>query len=101
MKNMFIRVFASGLVFLSFFTGYAEAGESKTLAVSCTIPAIPGVNVPLPGAQAPKVTAAEERNQKEQNETKESSPIVVAQQEETISRNEMQNGVLMQTVYSR
>lgn len=102
MKNLFLRILAIELVLLSFFNGYAKAGESKTLAVSCTIPAIPGVNVPpFPKAEVTKPAAMEEKNQQGQNETKESNTIVVAERGKDLSRNDMQNDVLTQTVYSR
>ncbi|PIQ89982.1 MAG: hypothetical protein COV72_00275 [Candidatus Omnitrophica bacterium CG11_big_fil_rev_8_21_14_0_20_42_13] len=37
--------------------GSVFAGDSKTIAITCTIPAIPGVNAPLLEAEAHEATA--------------------------------------------
>jgi len=43
LKNIGLALF----ICLFLFLGLAYAGDSQTFAVSCTIPALPGVNAPL------------------------------------------------------
>ena len=45
--KLLILILAVMLILPAGFAGKVFAGESKTIVVSCTIPAIPGVNVPL------------------------------------------------------
>lgn len=61
MKTVFLIVIFLGACVLS--TAYA--GDSITIAVSCRIPAIPGVNVPLQG-QAQQVQPNAQTTQPQQ-----------------------------------
>ena len=84
------------LVMCAAFSGMAIAGDSVSLSVSCTIPAIPGVNVPpfdediLNQRNAPQ----EEQQQKNENSQKEAdNQILMA---------EITDGsAVVKTVYTR
>ena len=66
---------------------FAYAGDSLTIGVSCTIPAIPGVNVPLAAVQT-QVQVKEEAVQEEKL-------IVVTQLDRT------DDSKTVETIYSR
>lgn len=68
--------------------GFAYAGDSLTIGVSCTIPAIPGVNVPLTTAVQTQVNVKEEAAQEEKL-------IVVTQLDRT------DDSKTVETIYSR
>ena len=102
MKKMPLRIMMIALVLLSSFMEIAEAGESKTIAVSCTIPAIPGVNVPPFNTQANTQNAgAIQQESKEERNRKETAEVAIAKQPERISQQDARDGQVMQTVYSR
>ena len=102
MKKIPFRIIAISLVLFSSFMEIAEAGESKTIAVSCTIPAIPGVNVPPFNTQANTQNAsAIQQESKEERNKKETAEVAIAKQPEKISQQDARDGKMMQTVYSR
>ncbi len=47
MKNMLSAKFSIGLLLFLAFTGTSFAGSSMSIPVSCSIPAVPGLNAPL------------------------------------------------------
>lgn len=47
MRKITARQAVLGLAFILALMGTSEAGNSVSLQVSCTIPAVPGLNVPL------------------------------------------------------
>ena len=47
MKNMLSVKFSIGLVLFFAFTGTSFAGSNMSIPVSCSIPAVPGLNAPL------------------------------------------------------
>lgn len=67
MKTKLIKKSVSGLILYLFFANYCLAGDTFSIPVSCTIPAIPGVNVPL--IESESVRAASENTQKTDEQT--------------------------------
>lgn len=79
-RTMMILV---GLVTGILIAATAYAGDSATIQIGCTIPAIPGVNVPLlaqdqqaatPETQEPEETVLVKRSEKDQD-----APILLAE----------------------
>lgn len=80
--------------------GEVFAEQRINIPVSCTIPAIPGLNVPLNDkASAIKPEAKIEREKKEdiKNNSNQNTKI----QEDRLVKNDTQRGVMLQTVYNR
>lgn len=97
MKNLLIILSALAVTLL--LTSVAFAGESKTIGVSCTIPAIPGVNAPpFPevkktiNLQEPQAQANTEKEAEKSQSTQDSTSIIVAQDKKDPG---------LQTIYSR
>jgi hypothetical protein len=82
-----IAVIAAGIG-----TGDAWAGDSKTFTISCTIPEIPGVNVPV---AVEKIVP-----QQEQQATAPREPAA-AQDELQVRQTEQDSTILMYTYVSR
>ncbi|MEW6100838.1 MAG: hypothetical protein AB1481_00895 [Candidatus Omnitrophota bacterium] len=74
----------------------AWAGESKTIPVSVTIPAIPGVNVPLTTQEAKY-----EETQPAQKETKKEEKREARQENSMIVQMASVSSKNVQTIYSR
>lgn len=64
---------SSLVLIILFFAGYALAGDTVTIRVSCSIPAIPGVNAPPLDSKEETIEkeVAEEKVEKEIKEKKE------------------------------
>lgn len=75
--------------------GVACAGDNLSLSISCTIPAIPGLNAPLIEEETLKVES--------QKEIQPQSPTMIQQdnQEEKLMYEEQNSLVLVKTIYSR
>jgi len=105
MKNTLFKKILLGLIILISTVNISLAGDSISIAVSCSIPAIPGVNVPMI-EEASVRTDQDQVAQKEikaQEETKEEAPQAVspAPEKEMLLTEEKTNSVIMQTLYSR
>ena len=89
----------AGLVAGLLIAGTACAGDSATLQVGCTIPAIPGVNVPLlaqgeqTAAPAPENNDAEETALAKKSTQQQDAPVLLAERKTS-------NGSI-QTIYYR
>lgn len=98
MKKKLLRKLMLGLLILLFITDAAQAGDSFSIPVSCTIPAIPGVNAPPFNAETntqEKMSKSNEAlTETAQGENKAESPSLI--QEETTK--EMR---LIKTFYRR
>ena len=94
-----------GLMIMCCFNDLAQAGNSLSLSMSCTIPAIPGVNVPLIEEETlkPRVDTAKQEKVEPTEEPKPQAPSLIqedAPEDKTI--NEGQNELVMvKTVYGR
>ena len=96
MKKKALKCFLIAAVIMLSSVDVGFAGDSYTIQVSCTIPAIPGLNVPLEDKTLMPVNKEAEKIMAQQ-ETK-----VLAQEKENVQPafiQEEQEG--MQTVYSR
>jgi hypothetical protein len=90
------RVLIITSIFLLFIFDFVNAGDTASFAVSCTIPAIPGVNVPLLEQEQLKSKSdvtVEEKNQEE--------PQEVIQQNQTTQVNNPDSQVIVKTLYAR
>ena len=94
-----------GLMILISLTNTAHAGDGISLSISCTIPAILGLNVPLIEEQTLKTQANIHMEQKTepQKETLEQSPEMIQEdtQGEKLIGEEQNSLVLVKTLYSR
>lgn len=99
------RKFIIGVIISLLLTGVAYAGDTLSLSISCTIPAIPGVNAPL--IEEETLTTKEDPNIKEKIESQEAiqpqSPAMIQQdnQEEKLMYGGQNSLVLVKTIYSR
>lgn len=99
------RSFLIGLLILLFLTDMAQAGGGLSLSVSLTIPAIPGLNVPLIEEETLKTggNTAREEKVESQKETTEQPPQTI--QEDTpngqSTDGEQNTLVMVKTFYSR
>jgi len=86
-------------------TNTAHAGDGISLSISCTIPAIPGVNVPLIEEETLKTQTDTHIAQKTepQKETQSETPTMIQEdnQEEKLIGEEQNSLVLVKTLYSR
>ena len=94
-----------GLMILLFLMDAAQAGDGISLSISCTIPAIPGVNAPLIEGETLKTQTDSTTQQKiePQAETQSQTPVMVQQdtQKEEITSEEQDSLVTVKTLYSR
>ena len=74
-----------------------------SISVSCTIPSIPGVNAPaLPqNTRSPQVTEATQPAAKEDTSGKKESKDEKTGEDKLLVENNVQEGVLTQTMYGR
>lgn len=90
---------------LLFVTDAAQAGDGLSLSVSCTIPAIPGLNVPLIEEETLKTQADTAREEKVelQIETTEQPPQTIQEDtpKEQLTDQEQNALVMVKTFYSR
>ena len=81
------------------------AAESKTIKVSCTIPAIPGVNAPLVQQDAPRAARqtayAQPKERLDRQDDENAEKPAENKTEETITSDEEGQTVLVKTFYSR
>lgn len=96
-----------GLIIFLSLADISFAADSFTISVSCTIPAIPGVNAPLieeetiktgTGATAPASQEAELQNEIAQQVSQTAQPAI---QEEKVVDNGQKSMVIVKTVYDR
>jgi len=104
MKNCLI--IGSVAVVVLFFAGYAFAGDSVSIRVSCSIPAVPGVNAPaLLEEEASKVRLAEPAEEKEHPEAENPEPSFATIADEEIDEVKSPEGesslMLVRTIYPR
>jgi hypothetical protein len=107
MKNLINLI--TSLVFLLTAVNIAVAGDNVSIPVSCIIPAIPGINVPMLDKQLAKNEKITENNQgqaqKNKNETDlNNAPIFIAQDDyrnRTGLTEENALNVTVKTIYSR
>lgn len=93
-----LKRYIIGLGILLSLVNAAFAGDSISFSVSCTIPAIPGVNAPpFPEEKTVKTetaTTVQQETKTNQEEPKTESPSMI--QEDTVERTK-----LVKTIYSR
>ena len=102
MKNILIKtLIAILMVFLSI--AHVLAGDSATLAISCSIPAIPGVNVPLLEEKSLRAPADIPQETTEEPEKETPQPMLVQDdtKEEQVTSTGQQTLVAVKTIYSR
>jgi hypothetical protein len=99
MKTMFTGLaLFSLLLFLG--AGNVLAGDSVSIAVSCTVPAIPGVNTPLLETQTTVVKAAAQISKN--GELPDQSPVLQEDnEEENLNTENQKDIVLVKTFYVR
>jgi hypothetical protein len=86
------------LLFLG--AGNVFAGDSVSIAVSCTVPVIPGVNTPLLEAQATIVNSASRISKN--GELPEQTPVLQEDtEEENLNTENEKDIVLVKTFYAR
>lgn len=95
-------VFIAALMSALFLADCASAGDSVSIQMSCTIPAIPGVNAPpFPEqntAKAGAIVAPEPQEQQEENE----SPAILQEDTEEVRLADGSNALArVKTIYSR
>jgi len=83
----------------------AFAGDSLTLSVSCTIPAIPGLNAPLIEEETIKTEehTPEQPKSESQKEAQPQLPPLIEQdnQQEKIISEGQKKQIIVKTIYSR
>lgn len=91
------------LIFTFFVINLAQAGDSASIPVSCSIPAVPGLNAPLVEEKTPKDIATTVENENLQDQTGEETvmPIEEDTQEETLLANGKTVFFALRTVYRR
>jgi hypothetical protein len=109
-KIAVILIILTVILPLSFATN-CLAGNSQSITISCTIPAIPGVNAPAieektVRSEDKKSTPSQTQNPKiakNEEEKNSKSPNVIQQEEEklTMLAKEQNKKVIVQTIYSR
>ena len=90
------KIFPIVLIVLLFLTDAAQAGDGLSLSISCTIPAIPGVNAPLIEEETLKTQA--------DDSTVQSQPPVMLEEdskEEKVTNEEQNPLAMVKTIYSR
>lgn len=99
------KILMIGLLIISLI-GRAWAQDSFSISVSCSIPAVPGLNAPLIEEETPRVTETDEFTQKDaknQEEIRLESPTLL--QEDKEKQIQLAEGetstVIVQTIYSR
>lgn len=78
----------------------AFAEQRISIPVSCTIPAIPGLNVPL-NDKTSTIKPEARINYKEKEDIKNNSNQNTQIQEERLVKNDTQKDTVLQTVYNR
>lgn len=99
---LFILLVAA-MALISAESAYAE-GSSHTIAISCVIPAIPGVNTPLIEQEAPKEdAAAKDFPVQRQEEISKQAPEMIQQdlKQEKKDNHSKESLVLVRTLYGR
>lgn len=89
------------LIAVLLFSDAALAGESVTLGVSCTIPAIPGVNAPPFPNEGKVINTSIAAEKQEENTQKTPAKEAADNQPHEVIVQEETDGRLMQTVYNR
>lgn len=99
-------LFVSLLIVLAFLSANTVfAGDSLSLSISCTIPAIPGLNAPLIEEETSRIETGTSAQQKPESgkETQPQTPALIQQdtQEEKIISEGQKSLVTVKTLYSR
>jgi len=92
-----------GVAVLLFLTELAQAGDSRTIGVSCTIPAIPGVNAPALVEEKTVNVNLEALSPQPTVEQDELAPATIQQDSEkqATSTNGKTSLLMVKTLYSR
>jgi len=98
MKKLFITCFSALLISLLFFD-MAFAGGTFSFSVSCTVPAIPGVNAPLIEEETVKPKEVLQQTQKAKVDKQEEQ--ITETKEEQITDKTEQPMVIVKTMYDR
>lgn len=96
MKRL-IAVSAASLLIMLFWYSAVSAGDSFSFSVSCSIPAIPGVNVPMLEEEKIRPAAKDDR------QAEENTPSQIEQdsKKEREADNGQKEMVLVKTIYAR
>lgn len=94
------------VIVVSIYANLTWAANSATYAVTCTIPAVPGVNAPLLEEKTVRTemdTGVQKEIKNQQEETKVESPATIQQDSEKEMRlaDGKAKSVIVQTIYSR
>ncbi len=103
MKNKIIFLSLICLAILFSWAGVSWAGTTSSVAVSFSIPVIPGLNAPLIEQTQPATPQAATKQAAPQQETIASNqaPVQTKQQEEKITIQTQDSQAMVKTIYSR
>lgn len=81
----------------------ASAGESISMTISCTIPAIPGLNAPMIEEEIQKADTPVEAEALHQKELKPEAPTTIQEdsQEEKLITEAEESFAIVKTIYDR
>jgi hypothetical protein len=104
-----LRKMMVGLMLISSLYNVAFAENSISIAVSCTIPAVPGLNVPWVAEKTtriespPEVTSVQQETQKLQEKTEAESPNTIqeSKEKEIELADKRTSSVSIETLYVR
>lgn len=103
MKNKLLKGIWIGLIVLLSTTDLSQAGDSISIPVSCSIPAIPGLNAPPFPEEKSSEIQSNAQDTRAQGETEENRSLFI--QEESKKEIQLIDGkttsVIVQTIYSR
>jgi hypothetical protein len=97
--KQFLKIFSLGLIIGLVFVDAAFAGGTFSFSVSCTVPAIPGVNAPL--IEEETVKPKEVLQQTQKTEANKLEKPITETKEEQITDKTQQPMIIVKTVYDR
>ena len=105
MKNMWLNLIM-GVIFLLSLADIVLAGDNLSMSISCTIPAIPGLNAPLIEEETSKTDMDVPVQSKTESQTEVQSPAPAmieqdTQEEKVIQEEDQKSLVMLKTIYSR
>ena len=103
MKNR-TKILTVSFMLLLALVDVALAGEGVSLSISCTIPAIPGVNAPLIEEQKPQIktdTPTQPTAAAVKEETLQQAPAMIQQDNQKETSENQATLVMVKTLYSR
>jgi len=100
MKLLLFSRIILGVIIALTLSGVVQAGESKSIPISVTIPVIPGVNSPAIQQDSVKKTATQENITVKASEANNGKSAVI-QEEETNTVIAKADGQAVRTIYSR